>query len=159
MTFNNYFTHHCLPAVFRKKNYFDAFYRNVLLNPTQLEGFLADSLQIAAQNAKEDVEAPFEADSFEISLYGTIEKGIIYIGISEWEQTRDCVAIAFPTAPDKAGYFTCEYSVSPFDNSEHFYLGQWVTGSDVPQHQNWGEIIPAHSDVFMEKLYDIIYNQ
>lgn len=159
MTFNNYFTHHCLPAVFRKKNYFDAFYQNVLLNSNQFHGFLRDSLQIAAQNADEDLEAPFEADSFEISLYGTIEKGIIYIGIPEWEQTRDCVAIAFPTNPNKAGYYTCEYSVSPFDDSEHFYLGQWITGSGDVQHNNWGEIDPANSNEFVKMLYEIVYDQ
>lgn len=159
MTFNIYFTHHFLPAIFRKKDYFDAFYRNVLLNPSQLEDFLVKSLQIAAQNAGDDVDAPFGADSFEISLYGTIEKGIVHIGISGWEQSRDCVAIAFPTDPNKVGYYTCEYSVSPFDNSEHFYLGQWVTGTGEIQHNNWGEISPARSDVFMGKLYDIVYNQ
>lgn len=157
MTFNNYFTHHYLTAVFRKKNYFDAFYQNVLLNPNQLHGFLRNSLQIAAQN--EYVEALFEADSFEISLYGTIEKGIIYIGIPEWEQTRDCVTIAFPTNPDKAGYYTCEYSVSSFDNSEYFYLGQWVTGSGDIQHNNWDEINPANSNEFMQMLYNVVYNQ
>lgn len=158
-TFNNHFTHRCLPALFGKKNCFEVFYQNILLNPSQLQGFLINFMQVVAQNAGENVGKPFKADSFEISLYGTIEKGIIYIGIPHWEQSRDCVAIAFPTDANKAGYYTCEYSVSPFDNSEHFYLGQWIIGSNVPQHQNWGEISPARSDVFVEKLYDMVYSQ
>lgn len=159
MTFNNYFTHHCLPTLFKKKDYFDAFYRNILVNPTQLQGFFTNFLQVAAQNVDENVEKPFKADSFEISLYRTIEKGIIHIGISEWEQTRDCVAIAFPTDPQKAGYYTCEYSVSPFDNSEHFYLGEWAIGTGQMEHNNWGEISPTNSTVFMEMLFDLVYNQ
>lgn len=159
ITFNNYFTHRCLPALFGKTNCFEAFYQNILLEPTQLQRFLVNCLQVAAQNADENVGNPFKADSLEILLYGTIEKGIIYIGIPYWEQSRDCVAIAFPTDANKAGYYTCEYSVSSFDNSEHFYLGQWIIGSSIPQHQNWGEISPASSNVFVEKLYDIVYNQ
>ena len=97
ITFNNHFTHRCLPALFGKKNCFEVFYQNILLNPSQLQGFLVNFMQVVAQNAGENVGKPFKADSFEISLYGTIEKGIIYIDIPYWEQSRDCVAIAFPT--------------------------------------------------------------
>lgn len=159
MTLNNYFTHRCLPAVFRKKNYFDIFYQNILLYPDRLQGFLIDALKIATQSAGEDVETPFEVELFKISLYGTIEKGIICIDMPTWGRTRDCVAIAFPTNPNKAGYYTCEYSVSPFDNSEHFFLGQWATDCGEVQHNNWGEINPADSDNFMKMLYGIAYNQ
>jgi hypothetical protein len=114
----------------------------------------------AAKQAENDpdIEPPFPIESFKMGFYGEVDSGVIWLEIPNCKKMLDCDVIAFPMVREKAGYFTCEYSVDPFSNREYFILGEWKIEEDNFIHQNWGETDTEDGKSFCEMVYDIVYN-
>lgn len=162
MTFNSYFTHHCLPFIFNRQDMITAFYTNILPYCDRLQDFLMTMWQnaIKAASNEPDIELPCDIESFDITLYGTLESGVICIAIPNCQESRDCTAIAFPTTLQQAGYYTCEYGINPLNNSDNFYLGQWLyLDENGFHHQNWGIVEQGNYATFATMVYDIAYNK
>lgn len=157
-TFNYFLTHRILPQVIFSE--LDPFYESILHYPEKLNQFLLLVVKHAAKQAMNDsdIEPPYTIETFDMGLEGEIEHGVIWIRIPNCKKMPDCAAIAFPTVREKAGYFTCEYSVHPFNNREYFILGGWKIENDNFSHQNWGEIEGESLESFVQMVYNIAYN-
>jgi len=156
-TFNYLLTHRVLPQLILPN--LDTFYESILYYPENLQKFM----QLAVKHATEqsmndpDIEPPYPIETFKTGLEGKMEHGVIWIRIPNCKEMCDCTAIAFPSVRENAGYFTCEYSVNPFDNRQYFIIGEWKIEDDSFEHVNWGESDTQYGEDFVEMVHEIAY--
>lgn len=75
-----------------------AFYTNILPYCDRLQDFLMTMWQnaIKAASNEPDIELPCDIESFDITLYGTLESGVICIAIPNCQESRDWHSDCFP---------------------------------------------------------------
>jgi hypothetical protein len=157
-TFNYLLTHRVIPQLIFSG--LDPFYESILQYPKRLQQFMQIATSHAAKQTEDNpnMEPPYPIETFQIGIYGEMERGIIWIQIPNCNQMCDCTAIAFPAMRENAGYFTCEISVNPIDNKTYFILGEWKIENDSFQHLNWGEIDDGNWENFFEMVQKIAYD-
>jgi hypothetical protein len=104
-----------------------------------------------------DIEPPYTIEIFKMGLEGKMEHGIIWIQIPSCKEMCDCIAIAFPSMRESAGYFTREFSVDPTDNKPYFVIGEWKIDDDSFEHVSWGRSATKYGEDFVEMVHEIAY--
>ncbi|MCL2243176.1 MAG: hypothetical protein FWC03_01755 [Treponema sp.] len=156
MTFNYLFTHREIP-----KLYFETlndFYAKVLPDPDMMQRFLFFAYNRSKYIAEEnpDIEPAFDAENFEMYMYGDAGRQVLVITMPKCGTPPDSYQIAIPAARQKAGYFTCELSVDPFNNEPCFIFGEW---NAEKKHSNYGKIDINGESCFAKMAVDIAYGK
>jgi hypothetical protein len=156
-TFNNLLTHCVIPQLIFSD--LDTFYESILPYPENLQQFMQLAVKHAAKQSMDDpdIEPPYTIETFDIGLEGNIEHGVIWIRIPNCKKMLDCTTIAFPSARENAGYFTCEYSIDPINNNPYYVIGEWKIDNDSFEHLNWGRSVTKYGEDFVERVHEIAY--
>jgi len=161
-TFNYLFTHKTLPmSIFRD---LDFFYENILPNPQNLQIYLQNVLLTAtawAQKYSPDVEPGYAIERFELGIFGNREENsVIMIDIPNCKEVNDCIRIAIPYVREKAGYFTCELSWSPIDDSKFLIVGEWKPQGEDGNltHVNYGKLDFENGENFPGRVIKLVYD-
>jgi len=161
VSFNYMLSHQAIPmCIFRDLDYF---YENIITNPTNLQIYLQNWLLTAtawAQKGAPDVEPGYAIERFEMGIFGnSLEHSVIVIDIPHCNRLNDCYQIAIPTMREKAGYFTCEVSSNPLDDSVFIVVGEWKPdGEDGSlKHLNHGKLDHENGENFPGKVIKMVY--
>jgi len=160
-TFNYLLSHRTIPmCIFRD---LDFFYENIITNPTNLQIYLQNWLLTAtawAQKGAPDVEPGYVIERFEMGIFGnSLEHSVIVVDIPHCNRLNDCYQIAIPTMREKAGYFTCEVSSNPLDDSVFIIVGEWRPDGDDGslKHLNHGKLDHENGENFPGKVIKMVY--
>jgi|GEM_PF-2344550 len=164
-TFNYLLTHKVIPHMYFEN--LDLFYDTVITSPQNMQIFMKNCVTAAADMAKDysDIEpvSVYEWDKieeFSIAPFGdSIEKGVISAIIPNSKVPPDSVAVAFPFAREKAGYFTMEQSSDPMTGKTLYILGEWTPSVDNYKHSNYGEVDISKSVNFPNRVIEIVYGK
>ena len=156
MTFNYLFTHREIPRMYFED--LNTFYNKVLPDPEMMQRFLtyAHGRCVFFVNENPDIEPPFEADKFDMYMFGEEGRQVLIITMPKCDVPPESYQIAIPAARQKAGYFTCELSVDPLKDEPCFIFGEW---NAEKKHTNYGKINMTSETSFAEMAVDIAYGK
>jgi len=156
MTFNYLLTHREIP-----RQYFadlNTFYDKVLPDPEMMQRFLtfAHGRCVYFANENPDIEPPFEAETFDMVLFGEKERRVLVITLPKCDTPPESYQIAIPILRQKAAYYTCELSVDPLTDIPCFIFGEW---NAEQKHSNYGKIEMKSENSFAEMAAEIAYGK
>jgi hypothetical protein len=160
-TFNYVLTHRVIPRIMFSD--LDFFYKNIITNPENMQIFMqkATAHSAALAEGNPEIEPPYLIEKFEMNIYAKgnerSDENIIMVQLPKYEKVLDCIAVAFPTMHEKAGYYTGEVSTNPINNETICILGEWRPTEDSFKHLNYGEIAPSNYGRFIEMVIEKAY--
>jgi len=154
MTFNYLLTHREIPRLYFEA--LDDFYEKILPSPEMMQRFLFFAYNRSKYFAMEnpDIEPAFEAQDFEMYMYGSEEKKVLIVTFPKCDVPPESCQIAIPFTRQKAAYYACELSVNPITEESCFVFGEW---NAEQKHSNYGVINMKDEYSFAQMAVEIAY--